>query len=143
MNYAEFTINDVEDYLNQQLPGFEPNVLRDERTHGATLRVRSKIQFGAYQTLSDELLFPLHGGYQLKAQIDELVRRTRNEMIDKLGLQKEIDAEVQRKLSIERQALEAKAFKEAYEKALATVAKSMAENPSLDAIRVFMNEVKP
>lgn len=136
-----FGPDDIVDYLNQELPGFEPKLIREPGTGAFQLRVRSSVRFAAYADISDTLVMHIHGGWGLRNHVDEFVRRTRQDAIDKLGLQKEIDAQVQRNVQRERAAIEAKAFKDAYEKAMQTVASSIAQSPSLDAIRVFLEGV--
>lgn len=126
IQFGEFNVDDIVDYLNQELPGFEPSVTREPSRHEITLRVRSQLRFASYVSVSDHLIFALHDrsyGNGLKAAIEEFIRKTRQDMIQKLGLQKEIDLEVQRKINAERQRIENEAYRKAMDDALARVAK--------------------
>lgn len=139
MRYGEFGVDDIVAYLNQELPGFEPSLLRDDRSEQITLRVLTALKFGAYSTIGAEHLFvPVpRQSYELQHWVDEMVRKTRADMIAKLGLQKQIDEEVKRQIERERKDIEARAHKKAYEEAMATVTRMLA--PSVDALRAFVH----
>jgi len=127
MRHGEFTVDDVKAYLNQELPGFEPELIRNMGgiDESITLRVRARQTFAAYTTMPDEFLFvPIpQQSYELQRYIDTFVRKTRQDIIQKLGLQKEIDLEVQRKINAERQRIENEAYRKAMNDALSRVAK--------------------
>lgn len=128
MKIDNFDPDDAVAYLNQELPGFEPSLIRDS-PDTITLRVRTNVQFAAYHTAAREVLCPVPQSwgsrpYGLQRWVDELIHKTRRDVIEKLGLQKEIDAEVQRKLNAERQRIENEAYRKAMNDALDRVAES-------------------
>jgi hypothetical protein len=139
MRLEEFTADDIVDYLNQELPGFEPSLIRDTKTQSVTMRVRAALRFGAYAQMGDEfLMFPLPGrGYDLQRHVDEFIRKTRQDMIDKLGLQKEIDKQVQQMLQRERRDIEANAYRKAMDDALVRVAREAREAEDERARRMW------
>ena len=148
MKNGEFGVDDITDYLNQELPGFEPSIIRNDGTQAITLRVRTRVTFGTYADIGNEHLFvPIYEqSYHLKRHIDELVRKTRQDLIHKLGLQKEIDAEVQRKLNAERQRIENEAYRKAMNDALDRVAKSQEkarEELAAGLWNTFMGRTEP
>jgi len=140
MKLGEFSADDIVDYLNQELPGFDPKLIRNDHTESLTLRVRTTVQFGAYADLGNELLLPIYGGgrgYELKREIDEFIRRTRQQTIDKLGLQKQIDGLVQQAIQRERQAIENAAYQKAYQNALSQVAREARDAEDARAARLW------
>jgi hypothetical protein len=128
MKIGEFGPDDVVDYLNQELPGFEPQLSRNEGTRTMTLRVRSRLVFGAYMEIPEDYFYMPLQSYEMKRVIDESIRKTRQDMIQKLGLQKQIDDEVQTALHRERAALERRAYEKATQDILASFAKEQAES---------------
>lgn len=140
MNTGHFTVDDIAPYLNQKLPGFEPVVFADGGTDVYKLRVKSSIEFAAYQNISRESVFYVHGrGGGLQEAIDELIQTTRREVIQKLGLQEEIDAEVKRTIDRERRQIEEQAYKKAMDDALKKIARELVPGPSLEAVLTFIN----
>lgn len=125
---TQFSQEDIVAYLNQELPGFEPSLTGQDRLYGgAVLHVRTMQAFAAYTVVPTEashlsLAVPDFGVQQW---VDSLIQKTRLDLIDKLGLQKQINEEVQRRLQIERAALEKRAFEEAYQKAMRDALKPM------------------
>jgi hypothetical protein len=127
MKIGEFTPDDIVDYLNQELPGFEPQLQRDSHTQMTVLRVRARLAFAGYADIPDDHLFVPVPNWELKRTIEDFIRKTRRDMIEKLGLQKQIDDEVQTALHRERAVLERKAYEKATQDILANFAKSQAE----------------
>lgn len=127
MHLSEFKPDDLTDYLNQELPGFEPSLIRESRTDSVTLRVRSRLSFGAYAEIpAEHLMIPLPN-YEIRNTIDQFIRKTRQDMIHKLGLQKEIDLEVKRQVERERQRIENEAYRKAMNDALDRTVKAQEE----------------
>ena len=138
MRLEEFKPDDVVAYLNQELPGFEPSIVSDSfGTDSMTLKVRAVQVFAAYAALGNEvLMFPLPN-YHLQRAVDEFIRKTRLDMIHKLGLQKQIDAEVQQSLQRERQNIENAAYQRAYRDALSQVAREARDAEDARAARLW------
>lgn len=141
MKMDEFSIHDVVPYLEQALPGFAPRLIDSSfGDKGVTLSVKAMQAFGAYATVSPELMFPLRAGgrgYELQRQVDEFIRRTRADMIQKLGLQQEIDKQVQQSLQRERQNIENAAYQRAYKDALSQVAREARDAEDERAARLW------
>lgn len=135
---GRFDITDIEPYLNAKLPGFEPKLIHDEGQETVTLRVRGVLPFASYVEMSGGDFFAPMRSYRIQEQLDVFVRETRRNAIKMFGLQEEIDAEVKRTIDRERASIEAKAHKDAYEKALRTVASTLAPQASLEAVLHFV-----
>lgn len=137
---GQFTIDDVESYLNQKLPGFEPRILTDGSRNTHQLRVKTSISFASYAGLSDEAFFPLSpSGRHLQPMIDQFIRDTRQNAIRALGLQEEIDAEVKRTLDRERRGIEERAYRRAMEDAMKKIVNDLIPQPSIDAVLHFIH----
>lgn len=136
--FAEFGPDDIVAYLNQKLPGFEPSIINDPGLNGLTIRVRTNVPFAAYQSSTNDLRIPL-SPYGMKGTLDELILKTRQDVIQRLGLQEEIDAEVKRAIDRERRDIEEKSYKRAMDDALRKVVSDLVPKPSLDAVLHFIN----
>lgn len=143
MNRNNFGVDDIVSYLNQELPGFEPSIVSDERTEATLLRVKTAIKFGSYGHIYEPAIEIPLPGYQLLERVDALVRETRQGVIKSLGLQKEIDAEVKRRVDRERRDIEEKAYKKAMDDALQQIARSAGLTPAIESIQFFLNGGKP
>lgn len=130
---GEFTPDDIVAYLNQELPGFEPELIRSDGpfTSSTTLRVRARVAFASYATVEDRIIFQVAAGggtnYELQRTVDEWIRKTRRELIEKMGLQKQIDDEVKQQLSREIARIRQEEFAKAYAAALREAAAGAAE----------------
>ena len=143
MNRNTFSPDDIVPYLNQKLPGFEPSIIEDSRTQAAILRVKSHITFASFGTFYEPAIEIPIPGYQLLERVDALVRETRQGAIKSLGLQKEIDAEVKRRVDRERREIEEKAYRKAMDDALKQVAQAAGLTPAIESIQFFLNGGKP
>lgn len=108
------------EHLRAELPGFEGHFDIDRSSRQVILRVRTNFRFGAESRLS-EMHFPapLEGpSDEVVNWVDGLIKHTRLDAIGKLGLDKEIDAQVEeraeREVAKRAAAIRQAAYQDAY-----------------------------
>lgn len=113
------------DHLREELPGFEGHFDIERDRHQVILRVRTNLRFAAESRLDDlRLPAPYEGpNDEVIHWVEGLIKSTRLDAIGKLGLDKEIEAQVEeraeREVANRAAAIRQAAYQDAYRAAYA------------------------
>lgn len=132
----------VAETLRRELPGFENQILIEERTFMLTLEVRGPVWFGGREDIDHHLTFPLATNEHnevYQQHIEELIRQTRADAINRLGLDKEIDQQVEEKTRKAVAEAKAKWEQEAYERGF-NAAYTMAARAVAEGLAIGLQE---
>ena len=87
------THQQVIDHLNEELPGFEAQLVKSDHSFTTAFKVRTTLPFGMDMQVDTYAL--VEDPQRVMRYVDELIHRTRRDAIERLGLQKQIDAIVE------------------------------------------------